>query len=161
MWKPVLTPFLKKHLKLLSQEKWTQEEFLFWTGPRFSYPMIEEEFIDHCNDSSRKWWIFKKGQEVLGVGELQKIAPQKVKLSRIYIFKAYRGKGYGKILIDLLMEKAQIIDAKVSFTLNVFKHNKIAFNLYQQLGFKIEYEKPMRLEEQEFNLLTMSKCNEC
>lgn len=156
MLKLVLIPLAERHLELLSQENWSQKEFLFWTGPRFSYPMIQDEFIDHCNDSSRMWWVLKKGLEVLGVGELQKIGDQKVKLSRIYVFKAYRGKGYGKILIHLLMQKTKPIEGKLTFMLNVFEDNKIALNLYQQLGFKIEQEKQMMVGEEEFTLLTMS-----
>ena len=52
----------------------------------------------------------------------------------IAIDKKYRGSGYGRILVDSVLE---ILEEKnFSVTLEVRKDNIVAINLYESLGFK-------------------------
>jgi ribosomal protein S18 acetylase RimI-like enzyme len=52
---------------------------------------------------------------------------------------AYRGGGYGRILMERLVEEARIRQLKEMW-LEVFTENTPAFQLYQSLGFRIERE---------------------
>lgn len=152
----VLYAFSIPHLDLLSQEEWTKKEWLFWTGHRFSFPMVKAEFMAHIKEESRSWWILKRGDDIVGLGELQRIEHEEVKLSRIYIFKAYRGKGYSKKLMQLLMEKGKAMCASPVFCLNVFEENQIAINLYKSLGFKEVKEKRTELIIEDESLVLMN-----
>jgi GNAT superfamily N-acetyltransferase len=50
---------------------------------------------------------------------------------------AYRGSGYGRILMERLVEEARLRQLKEMW-LEVFTQNTPAFQLYQSLGFRIE-----------------------
>lgn len=153
----ILKPFSAAHLSVLAKEKWTYEEWLFWTGHRFSFPMQEKQFLDHLQEDSRSWWILKNEENIIGVGELQNLNNEIIKLSRIYIFKKYRKQSYSKVLIQLLMEKAQEKYGIHTFCLNVFEENKIAIHLYASLGFKEEEREIIAIEDRQWVLLKMRK----
>lgn len=155
----ILEPFSKADLDLLKQEDWTHKEWLFWTGHRFSFPMVKEEFFTHIKEEGRTWWLLKKGNKFIGVGELKNKDNNKIKLSRIYIFKAYRQRAYAKILLELLMEKANTLYSNPLFFLNVFLENKIAIHLYENLGFKevVGQRKNIAFEGEDLILIQMQK----
>jgi ribosomal protein S18 acetylase RimI-like enzyme len=51
----------------------------------------------------------------------------------------YRGGGYGRILMERLIEEARLRKLK-EIWLEVFTQNTVAFQLYQSLGFRVERE---------------------
>src|ERR1051326_8653336 len=55
------------------------------------------------------------------------------------VASAYRGGGYGRILMERLIEEARQLQLK-ELWLEVFTQNTVAFQLYQSLGFRIERE---------------------
>lgn len=56
-------------------------------------------------------------------------------LSKFYLYKSLRGKGYGRKMLDFVILKAK--EAGLSaIELNVNKHNS-AIQIYEKLGFKI------------------------
>ena len=56
----------------------------------------------------------------------------------IIVSKAYRGKGYGKAIVEEILQQAKSKDIKYAY-LQVLKNNTIANNLYKQLGFRQLY----------------------
>ncbi len=52
---------------------------------------------------------------------------------------AYRGGGYGRVLMERLIEEARSRSLKEMW-LEVFTQNTVAFQLYQSLGFRVERE---------------------
>jgi ribosomal protein S18 acetylase RimI-like enzyme len=54
----------------------------------------------------------------------------------VMVNEKFRGKGYGKQLMLLIEEKAREWDLK-SIGLHVFAYNKVAKNLYENLGYEI------------------------
>ncbi len=52
---------------------------------------------------------------------------------------SYRGGGYGRILMERLIEEARQLRLK-ELWLEVFTQNTVAFQLYQSLGFRVERE---------------------
>jgi RimJ/RimL family protein N-acetyltransferase len=52
------------------------------------------------------------------------------------INERFRGKGYGKQAMVLIEEKARELDLK-SIGLHVFAYNKVAKNLYENIGYEI------------------------
>lgn len=60
-------------------------------------------------------------------------------LFHIYVFKKYRGKGYGTEIINTLINKGMEFGGTHSY-LQVLTSNNIATNLYMKLGFKEVYK---------------------
>ncbi|GGD07471.1 GNAT family N-acetyltransferase [Hyunsoonleella pacifica] len=56
-------------------------------------------------------------------------------LSKIYILKPYRGKGFGKKAMQFIEEKAIVFGYK-SITLTVNKNNTDSIKAYNRMGFK-------------------------
>ena len=60
--------------------------------------------------------------------------------NELYLFdvevnKEYRGKGYGRKSMDLLESKVKEFNMH-TISLHVFLHNKIAYSLYNKIGYK-------------------------
>ena len=64
--------------------------------------------------------------------------PEIYKLHKLYCLPGTQGKGYGKILINAVIDKA-IEAGKHTLDLNVNRHNK-AKNFYEKMGFFVAYE---------------------
>lgn len=54
----------------------------------------------------------------------------------IVIYKDYQGKGYGTSTMSALEEEARRLRVD-KISLHVFGHNKIAFGLYQKMGYQV------------------------
>ncbi|MGZ3814683.1 MAG: N-acetyltransferase family protein [Mucilaginibacter sp.] len=65
-------------------------------------------------------------------------APEIYKLHKLYCLPETQGKGYGKILINAVAQKA-IEAGKHTLDLNVNRHNK-AISFYEKMGFEVAYE---------------------
>lgn len=100
--------------KLLPQGIHTQHEYLF--------SVIEDPTREHIGFL---WFHLEQGN-----GE------PKLFVYDLIIFEAYRAMGYGKKTLVALDEKAQSMKVKY-IGLHVFAHNKTAFHLYEQAGYKI------------------------
>ena len=56
-------------------------------------------------------------------------------LCDVEVNKEYRGKGYGRESMDLLESKVKEFNMH-TISLHVFLHNKIAYSLYNKIGYK-------------------------
>lgn len=56
----------------------------------------------------------------------------------IHVEKPFRGKGYGKAVMNSILYEAKKLGAKTAY-LQVVKGNSVAENLYNKLGFKEVY----------------------
>jgi ribosomal protein S18 acetylase RimI-like enzyme len=70
-------------------------------------------------------------------------------LSLIHVMKEQRGKGYGKKLMDLVIEEAREKGLEL-VALGVYKTNEVAISLYKKCGFIIFDE-----EETRYHMLRM------
>ena len=66
------------------------------------------------------------------------IVPDGIELNNIAIHRNYRGKGFGKLLLQFLIECAGVFKVERIF-LEVKEDNIIAQNLYRKFGFKKVY----------------------
>ena len=77
------------------------------------------------------------------------------KLHKLYCLPETQGKGYGKILINEVINK--IIEAgKHTLDLNVNRHNK-AKNFYEKMGFVVAYEEDIPIGKYWVNDYVMRK----
>ena len=74
--------------------------------------------------------------EVIGYYSFQKIFDEGY-INNLAIKKEYQGKGYGKMLFEDLLERAQKFEVK-TLTLEVEDDNTRAINLYKKYGFQEE-----------------------
>jgi ribosomal protein S18 acetylase RimI-like enzyme len=63
-----------------------------------------------------------------------------VHLGRIIVSPAHRGKGLGRLLVELLMQTGIENHHPTKITLNVFRDNGHACSLYKSLGFEVVSE---------------------
>jgi len=77
------------------------------------------------------------------------------KLHKLYCLPATQGKGYGKILIEAVIDEVQQA-GKRTLDLNVNRYNK-AQSFYEKLGFKVIYEEDIPIGPYFMNDYVMRK----
>ena len=81
--------------------------------------------------------------------------PEIYKLHKLYCLPITQGKGYGKILINAVIEK--VLEAGIHILeLNVHRHNK-AKSFYEKIGFNIAYEEDISIGPYWMNDYVMRK----
>lgn len=138
----------------------TEEFNYLWGGPIYEYPLTEQQIITHVTRPEVTPFILRHGDKNIGYIELLQESQTTYRLCRVLIGdKAQRGKGYGKVLVELAIDHAKsVLDAK-KVNLAVFGHNKRAITCYQSLGFKVTNEETdLRIfNDQNWTLLYMTK----
>jgi GNAT superfamily N-acetyltransferase len=71
----------------------------------------------------------------LGFGQHWVLRPGAVHLGRIIIAPAVRGRGFGRLLCQLLFAQAIEATGATEVTLRVFRNSTAALSLYSSLGF--------------------------
>lgn len=81
--------------------------------------------------------------------------PEIYKLHKLYCLPKTQGKGYGKILINAVIDEVQIA-GKHTLDLNVNRHNK-ALTFYRKMGFEVAYEEDIAIGPYWMNDFVMRK----
>jgi len=81
--------------------------------------------------------------------------PDVYKLHKLYCLPVTQGKGYGKILINEVIDKTKQV-GKQTLDLNVNRHNN-AKNFYEKMGFAIAYEEDIPIGPYWMNDYVMRK----
>jgi ribosomal protein S18 acetylase RimI-like enzyme len=81
--------------------------------------------------------------------------PEIYKLHKLYCLPETQGKGYGKILINEVINKT-VEAGKHTLDLNVNRHNK-AKNFYEKMGFQVAYEEDIPIGDYWMNDYVMRK----
>ena len=82
-------------------------------------------------------------------------SPEIYKLHKLYCLPETQGKGYGKILINEVINKT-LEAGKHTLDLNVNRHNK-AKSFYQKMGFRVVYEEDIPIGNYWMNDYVMRK----
>ncbi|GAB3925097.1 GNAT family N-acetyltransferase [Mucilaginibacter myungsuensis] len=69
--------------------------------------------------------------------------PEIYKLHKLYCLPKTQGKGYGKILINAVVDEVKKAGKHI-LDLNVNRHNK-ALSFYQKMGFEVAYEEDIAI----------------
>ncbi len=141
---------------MISLEKFSEcdfDRFIGWVdseelmvqfgGPAFTYPVTHEQLKNYISDKSRKAYRVKDedSDKIIGHCELGKIDLQNksARMSRILVGdKTNRSKGYGKQIIQKLIEVGFKEMKLHRLDLGVFDFNKAAIKCYQACGLEIE-----------------------
>ena len=115
----------------------TAETLMQFAGPSFSFPLTKEQLEKNLNDKNRFAFqaIELATQMMIGYGEIY-VTEKSAHLGRIIIGEEKnRGKGYGSIIVNYLLNYAFKTLNQSKVELNVFEWNTIAINCYKKAGF--------------------------
>lgn len=80
-------------------------------------------------------FVLVEDDQIVGFGQCFSRDGGRVHLARIMVNPEVRGKGYGRIFMETLIEKARA-EGFARVSLNVDDLNPVAIALYQKLGFQ-------------------------
>jgi len=98
----------------------------------YDHPWTKRIFID-CLRAGYQSWVLANKQEIVAHGVMS-VAIGECHLLTLCVHPKYQRYGYGRKLFNLLLDRAQKLDAKVCF-LEVRSSNAGAIALYNSLGF--------------------------
>lgn len=137
----VLERFEKKDIaELLGWLKDTDAEFLMqFAGPRYKFPMDEEQLMGTLADESCiAFRVMENGNGIaLGHCQLLRIDPlsKTATVGRVLIKTAARGHGHGHAAVEQLLRFAKNALGLERVDLRVFDFNRSACQCYKKLGF--------------------------
>ena len=100
----------------------------------FKEPWSQEAYEKEISNPLANYRVITFEDKVVAYGGFWKILDE-ADINNIAVKKEYRGKGYGKMLMNALIEDAKKQNIK-AMTLEVRVTNKSAIALYKKLGFK-------------------------
>ena len=107
---------------------------VLWGGSALSFPpSVETTWAEIRATAENSFVLCAENGDVLGFAQTLERTPN-IHLARIIVSPEVRGKGLGRILCELLIQKALSAQPE-KITLNVFHHNTAAIALYTSLGF--------------------------
>lgn len=115
------------------------EELMQFAGPNLKFPLTKIQLQESFNNKNVFMFsVFKQDTaQLIGHGEIS-VKENSFSLGRILIGNAEnRGKGYGKLLTQKLLDFGFANLDKQQAELNVFDWNTSAIRTYEKVGFKI------------------------
>jgi len=117
----------------------SSEEFNYlWGGPVYKYPLTIKQITAHVSKAEVTPLMLRDNELEIGYIELHRESESTYRLCRVLIAdESVRGKGYGKVLVNLAIDHAKKAFNATTINLAVFEHNQNAVNCYQSLGFNV------------------------
>ena len=101
-----------------------------------NYGILQEQYQQFNHTDDLKLVVLLKVEEaIVGCGALKEITPEKVELKRVYVDETYRGHGYGKNIVNELMNISMDLGYD-RMVLETGAKQKAAIAVYRSLGFK-------------------------
>ena len=101
----------------------------------FSEPWSETSLRDELTNETARFYVLRDGEKVLGYIGSNNICNE-VYITNVAVSSKYRGKGYGKTLVNHLIKQCEL-ERAFFITLEVRKSNENAIKLYEKCGFKL------------------------
>ena len=101
----------------------------------FSEPWSENSLADELSNETARFYVLCAGENLLGYIGANNICNE-VYITNVAVNGEYRGKGYGKILVNHLIRQSEA-ERAFFITLEVRKSNENAIKLYEKCGFKL------------------------
>jgi len=120
-------------------EKMTREDIeniVAIENATFSIPWTIDSFVKELENSHAHYYVLKLDDHLAGYGGFWKIIDEG-HITNVAICEQYRGMGYGKRLIQELLEEAKKMNIQ-RMTLEVRESNTRAIKAYEKFGFIIE-----------------------
>ncbi|MCC2604507.1 GNAT family N-acetyltransferase [Planctobacterium marinum] len=114
----------------------TPEQIIFWSGYKFGHPATLNEFANQLKlVSIPAYAMLSADGQLIGFGQMM-FDNGRCHLVRVAVSPAFRGQGYGKMLLNCLYLQGQKLHQPRYFSLFVNKKNASAIKLYVKAGFQ-------------------------
>lgn len=100
----------------------------------FSEPWSENSLKEELSNDTARFYVLRDNEKLLGYIGANNICGE-VYITNVAVNENYRGKGYGKMLVNHLIKQCEAENA-LFVTLEVRKSNENAIALYEICGFK-------------------------
>ncbi len=100
----------------------------------FSEPWSENSLREELTNETARFYVLRDKEKLFGYIGANNICNE-VYITNVAVNKKYRGKGYGKTLVNHLIKQSELEKA-FFITLEVRKSNENAIALYEKCGFK-------------------------
>ena len=131
-----LLPATKSDIEVILNWIDSEEKAHVWGGLSLRYPFTLETVCEDIRlGEIDTFSLIDKDSNMVGIGQTVHVDNERIHLSRIMISPNHRGKGFGKTIVKLLIEKGIKLFGDKKISLKVFKDNSVAINLYKKLGF--------------------------
>ena len=121
----------------------------------FSMPWHPDDFREMIRHDNMTYLVAEVDKTIIGGAGLRNILGDG-EITNVAILEEYRGRGYGKKLVDALLQAGKELGAE-AFTLEVRVSNEAAIRLYESLGFVSEGIRPGFYERPKEDALIMWK----
>jgi len=88
----------------------------------------------NIGQSMDRCWCLMDGDQVVGTSAVKRINSRECELKMLYIYKTYYGNGYGRQLLDLVLERAREMGCERIY-LDTTTWSTRAVRLYKSYGF--------------------------
>jgi [ribosomal protein S18]-alanine N-acetyltransferase len=107
-----------------------------WAGSRVAFPFAASELPALLAVAGAASYVLTNGNHApCGFGQHWPHRSGAAHLGRIIVSPALRGNGYGRELVAALKARALQVSGASTVSLNVYRDNVVALNLYKSLGF--------------------------
>lgn len=141
-----------------------EREFYFWSADRYGhFPILPSEIVKNYQNCQKQTFFKPMTLEVDGsiVGHCILRTPSSDKsafrIGFVIVDNKLRGKGYGKLLVNLAVDYAKNTLHSSRIDLGVFENNENAISCYKRLGFEFESgaDSSFSCNDQTWNYKTM------
>jgi [ribosomal protein S18]-alanine N-acetyltransferase len=109
-----------------------------WAGSRVPFPFVPAALPTLLEfPGGQSYVLAERAGRPVGFGQRWVLTPGSVHLGRIIIAPSERGRGFGRLLCQLLIEQAVHTTGAGFVTLRVYRDNATARSLYASLGFTL------------------------
>ncbi len=106
-----------------------------WAGPAVKFPPTPASLAQEIGFSRDNSYCLEEFANIVGFGQLIRKSEQRLHAARIIVAPPTRGRGFGRKLCRSLINRAAELEYP-RISLNVYKDNSTAIQLYQSLGFQ-------------------------
>jgi len=115
----------------------SEEAVTNWGGPDFRFPFSRESFRQDCRwPELNSYALLDESNTIVGFGQFYP-SNNYVRIARIGVNPDSRQRGYGRLLMLMLMTEGRRVLGLSDCCLFVMKDNVAASALYHSLGFEI------------------------
>lgn len=114
----------------------TAEDVNVWGGPKFRFPFTLETFLEDCHWPAMLSFALRDSDDMLAFGQVYE-RQNRINLARLVASPEHRGKGFGRKLVEALIEEAPSHFDCDEYSLFVYRDNVPALRCYESCGFRI------------------------
>ena len=120
-----------------------------WGGPKFRYPFTRKSFVKDCGIEKMVSYSLRAPDGSMVAFGQRYVRDDRAHLARLIASPAARRQGYGRKLIEELIDTVRREAKHTDVSLFVYRHNEPAYRCYLQLGFRVQpYPEKARMREQ-------------